>query len=152
MIIRIISAIINTRKDGRKPFVITSDNNLITFHRIGWITWIYQIIKRTGQHISETKSVKIWCPATSWNNIQNAPEPCKIKAPGLFFYARGITVALKHHFIEFLDSFIGRFVVEVAVGLERRLHVLMAQALGHQQHRVAQVDEQRGEGVPIVYN
>ena len=32
MIIRIISAIINTRKDCHKPFVITPDNNLITFH------------------------------------------------------------------------------------------------------------------------
>jgi len=28
--------------------VIIPDNNLITIHRIGWIIWTYQIIKRTG--------------------------------------------------------------------------------------------------------
>ena len=39
--------------------IITADNNLITVHRIGWIIWIHQIIKRTGHHISKAKSFKI---------------------------------------------------------------------------------------------
>ena len=40
-------------------FVIALDNTMITAHRIGWIIWIYQIIKRTGHHISKAKSVRI---------------------------------------------------------------------------------------------
>ena len=39
--------------------VITLDNEMITAHRIGWIIWIYQIIKRIGYHISKAKSVRI---------------------------------------------------------------------------------------------
>ena len=48
-------------QNNRKPFtpVIMADNNLITAHRIGWIIWIYQIIKRIGYHISKAKSVRI---------------------------------------------------------------------------------------------
>ena len=47
-----------------------ADNNLITAHRIGWIVWVYQIIKRTGYHISKAKSVRIGCPATSGNKAE----------------------------------------------------------------------------------
>ena len=46
-----------------------ADNNLITAHRIGWIIWIYQIIKRTGYPISKAKSVRIGRPATSGNEF-----------------------------------------------------------------------------------
>ena len=38
--------------------VITPDNELITAHRIGWIIWTCQIIKRMRYQIDEAKSVK----------------------------------------------------------------------------------------------
>ena len=40
------------------PPVITTDNNLITAHRIGWIIWTHQIIKKMRYQIYEAKSVK----------------------------------------------------------------------------------------------
>jgi len=40
----------------------------------------------------------------------------------------------------------------MAVGLERRLDVLMAEALAHQQDGGAQADEQRGVRVPLWHN
>ena len=75
------------------PPVITADNNLITAHRIGWIIWIYQIIKRTGYHISKAKSVRIGCLATSRSEFSAfrkivTPEALAIQGvPGtLLFY------------------------------------------------------------------
>lgn len=40
------------------PPVITTDNNLITAHRKGWIIWTHQIIKKMRYQIYEAKSVK----------------------------------------------------------------------------------------------
>ena len=52
-----------------------ADNNLITAHRIGWIIWIYQIIKRIGYHISKAKSVRIGYPATRGNDFRDPEKP-----------------------------------------------------------------------------
>ena len=54
---------------------------MITAHRIGWIIWIYQIIKRTGYHISKAKSVRIGYPATSGSDFA---EPEGLDMTGFF--------------------------------------------------------------------
>ena len=68
----------------------------------------------------------------------------------VFFYCRGIKMALPHEIIEFLDGLIGGGGVQVAVCPECRLDIFMAQALTHQQHRRSQPDQQGGVGVPEI--
>ena len=43
---------------GLWHFQKSFDNNLITAHRIGWIIWTHQIIKKMRYQIYEAKSVK----------------------------------------------------------------------------------------------
>ena len=65
---------------------------MITAHRIGWIIWIYQIIKRTEHHISKAKSVRVGYPATSRSEFSAfrkivTPEALAIQGgPGLLLF------------------------------------------------------------------
>ena len=61
-------------------------------------------------------------------------------------------MALPHQIIEFLDCLPARRRVQMPIGLERRLHVLMPQTFAHQQDRRVQPDEERRVGVPLWHN
>ena len=56
-------------------------------------------------------------------------------------------MALSHQIIEFLDRLPACRRVQMPVGLERRLYVLVSQTLTHQQNGCPQSDEERRMGV-----
>ena len=115
------------------------------------LSWHYRILER-GRHPGSKATKKTTETKKDRQGRQNSPQqssgnndkkprnPWNIKGSGALFLFRGITVALRHQIIEFFDRLRHRGGVQVAVGAEGRLDVLVSQALAHQQDRAAQVD------------
>ena len=69
---------------------------------------------------------------------------------GAIFLPIGAKMELTHQIIQFFDRIGLRRGVQVSVCPEGRLDVLVAESLADQEDRTAQVDQQRGMGVPEV--